>query len=63
MKLYAVEFELYDEANEHVATFKAFDSETLMVELKQSMWCIEDIYKFASAYELATKQLVEGIEI
>ena len=60
MKLYAVEFELYDNANDHIATFKAFDDENLEIELKQSIWCVEDLRKLADAYEIATEQLANG---
>ena len=63
MKLYVVEFELYDDANDHIATFKAFDEDSLEIELKQSIWSVDDLRKLANAYELATKQLIEGVEL
>lgn len=63
MKLYSVRFELYDEAGDVIATFKAFDDESLAIELKQEIWCVDDLRKMADAYEEATKQLIEGVEI
>lgn len=64
MKLYPVTFELYDDgANDHIATFKAFDDESLIIELKQEIWCVDDLRKLADAYEEATKQLANGVFI
>lgn len=63
MKLYAVEFELYDDANELIAKFEAFDEESLAIELKQSIWLVDDLRKFVDAYKKATKQLQKGVEI
>ena len=63
MKLYAVGFELCDEAGDVVATFKAFDDESLIIELQQSIWLVDDFHKLADAYELATDELKKGVEI
>ena len=60
MKLYPVRFELYDEAGDVIAKFQAFDEESLEIELKQSIWCVDDLRKLADAYEEATKQLANG---
>lgn len=63
MKLYPTTFEFYDEAGDVIAAFNAFDGESLEIDLKQSIWCVGDLRKLADAYEIATKQLQEGIEI
>ena len=63
MKMYPTTFALYDDINDIVAIFKAFDEETLSIELKEEIWCVDDLKKLTEAYEEATKQFTEGIEI
>lgn len=63
MKIYPVEFEVFDDANDLIATFKAIDEESLEIDLKESIWLPDEFYKLADAYKISTKQLNEGIEI
>ena len=63
MRMYPVEFEVFDDISDKVATFKAFDEDCLEIELKQSIWCVDDFHKLADAYEIATRQLIEGVEV
>lgn len=63
MKMYPVEFEVFDEIEDKVATFKAFDGDCLEIELKHSIWTADELHKLADAYKIAITQLIEGVEV
>jgi len=63
VKLYPVEFEIFlDDSETQMATFTAFDDESLSVDIKEQILSPDDLRGIADMLVIAEKLLKKGVQ-